>query len=243
MTARVRLGLLTPSSNTALEPIAQAMLAGIPEVSVHFGRFPVTEIALDARALAQFDDDRILQAAELLAHAHVDVIVWNGTSSAWLGWEADERLCRRISEATGIVATTSMLALNEILLKRRQRRLGLITPYTYDVQARITANYEMIGITCVVERHFGIADNFCFAEIPQAALFAAARDVALTRPDAIAFVCTNLRAAPLIESLEAELDLPIYDTIAAANWKSLVLAGIDPARVTGWGRLFAGSPA
>jgi maleate isomerase len=65
----------------------------------------------------------------------------------------------------------------------------------------------------------------------------------LARPDAIAFVCTNPRAATLIESLEAELDLPIYDTIAAANWKSLVLAGINSARVTGWGRLFAGSPA
>jgi maleate isomerase len=166
MTGHVRLGVLTPSSNTALEPITQAMLAGIPEVSVHFARFAVTEIALGASALAQFDDARILHAAELLAHAHVDVIVWNGTSSAWLSWEAAERLCRRISEATGIVATTSMLALNEILLKHRQRRLGLVTPYTYDVQARLAANYKTINITCVVERHFGVADDFRFSEIP-----------------------------------------------------------------------------
>jgi hypothetical protein len=57
---------------------------GIPEASAHFSRFPVTEIALSAGALAQFDDAPILRAAELLAHAKVDVIAWNGTSSGWL---------------------------------------------------------------------------------------------------------------------------------------------------------------
>ena len=36
MTHPVRLGMLTPSSNTALEPITSAMLAGMPEVSAHF---------------------------------------------------------------------------------------------------------------------------------------------------------------------------------------------------------------
>ena len=56
ITRPVRLGMLTPSSNTALEPITSAMLAGIADVSVHFSRFKVTEIALSETALAQFDD-------------------------------------------------------------------------------------------------------------------------------------------------------------------------------------------
>ncbi|OYY81134.1 MAG: Asp/Glu/hydantoin racemase, partial [Rhizobiales bacterium 35-66-30] len=95
MSERVLLGMLTPSSNTVLEPVTQAMVAGLPEVSAHFGRFKVTEIALSDRALAQFDDGEILRAAELLAHAKVEVIAWNGTSSGWLGFEADARLCER----------------------------------------------------------------------------------------------------------------------------------------------------
>ena len=45
---RILLGMLTPSSNTVLEPVTQAMLAGLPEVSVHFSRFRVTEIALSS---------------------------------------------------------------------------------------------------------------------------------------------------------------------------------------------------
>src|ERR1700759_886663 len=89
MTVPIRLGMLTPSSNTALEPITSAMLAGLPGVSAHFSRFKVTEIALSDQALAQFDTDNILRAAELLAHAKVDVIGWNGTSSGWLGFDTD----------------------------------------------------------------------------------------------------------------------------------------------------------
>jgi hypothetical protein len=115
MTTRVFLGMLTPSSNTILEPVTTAMLAGLPEVTAHFSRFKVTEIALSGPALAQFDDSEILRAAELLAHAKVNVIAWNGTSSGWLGFERDVQLCERIKQATGIPACTAMLALNEIL--------------------------------------------------------------------------------------------------------------------------------
>jgi maleate isomerase len=235
---RILLGMLTPSSNTVLEPVTQAMLAGLPEVSVHFSRFRVTEIALSSSALAQFDEREIFRAAELLAHARVDVIAWNGTSSGWLGFDADHRLCRRITEETGIKTTTSMLALNEILERTSVRRLGLVTPYLDEVQAKIVANYSDLGIDCAAEHHLGVSDNFSFSEVSEQQIRDMTRQVAAARPDAIALICTNLRGAPLVEELEHELDVPIYDTIATAVWKGLLLAGVDAKRLTGWGRLF-----
>ena len=89
MSERVLLGMLTPSSNTALEPLTSAIVAGLPEVSAHFGRFRVRRIALSDDALAQFEIGPMLAAAELLADAKVDVICWNGTSAGWLGLDAD----------------------------------------------------------------------------------------------------------------------------------------------------------
>lgn len=239
MRKNVLLGMLTPSSNTALEPITSAMLSGLADVSAHFSRFKVTEIALSDRALAQFDTDNILRAAELLAHAKVDVIGWNGTSSSWLGFETDVRLCEQITAATGIPATTSMLALNEILAKAKVTKLGYVTPYRDDVQQRIIANYEKLGIACRGDRHLGLQDNFSFAEVTPAELEAMIREVAQERPEAIAIVCTNLKAAPLVARLEQEIGIPIYDTIATVVWKSLMMAGVDPAGVQGWGSLFA----
>src|SRR5918997_1202200 len=133
MSHRIRIGMLTPSSNTVLEPVTSAMLAGLPDVTAHFGRFRVKEIALSERALQQFDPSEILRAAELLADAKVDVIAWNGTSASWLGFERDERLCERISAATGIKTCTTTLAYREILRRTQVRRVGLVSPYLDDV--------------------------------------------------------------------------------------------------------------
>ncbi len=238
MTKRTLLGMLTPSSNTALEPITSAMVAGLPNVSAHFSRFRVTEIALSTDALAQFDISNILRAAELLAHAKVDVIGWNGTSSGWLGFEADVRLCEQITAATGIPATTSMLALNEILITAGVKQLGYVTPYRDDVQARIIANYAKLGIVCRGDRHLNLQDNFSFAEVTPAEIETMIREVAREKPDAIAVVCTNMRAAPLVARLELETGIPILDTIATVVWKSLRLAGVDISGVSGWGSLF-----
>jgi maleate isomerase len=240
MAARTLLGMLTPSSNTVLEPVTAAMLSGLDDVSAHFSRFPVTEIALSETALAQFDDAPILAASRLLAHAKMDVIAWNGTSSGWLGFGADERLVARITAETGIAATTSMLALNEILAARGARRVAFVTPYLDAVQERIVAHYASIGFDCVAERHLGLQDNFAFSEVGEPTLVEMIRAVATAKPDAIAVICTNLRAAGLVAALEAETGIPIYDTIATAVWKSLVVAGADPRRVRGWGSLFGG---
>jgi maleate isomerase len=192
--ARLRLGMLTPSSNTVLEPVSAAIIAELPEVSVHFGRFKVTEIALSEQALKQFDDTEIMRAAELLAHAKVDVIAWNGTSASWLGLDRDERLCERIAAATGIVACTSVLAFREIFQRTNTKRIGLVTPYTDDVQAKIVETWNAAGMVCSAERHSGLRDNFSFAEVGEQALSRMIRDVAHEGCDAVAVVCTNMRA-------------------------------------------------
>jgi maleate isomerase len=238
MNKRLLLGMLTPSSNTVLEPVTSAMLAGVPDASAHFGRFRVTEIALSEKALAQFDDSEIMAAAELLAHGKMSTIGWNGTSSGWLGFEADERLCAAIQARTGIPACTSVLALNEIFRLKNIERFGLVTPYLDDVQQRIIANYRNAGFDCVAERHLRKQDNFSFSEVGADQIRAMVHKVAESKPQAITIFCTNLRGAPLVAELEKEVGIPIYDTIATVVWKSLKLAGADPAMVKGWGSLF-----
>jgi maleate isomerase len=236
---RTLIGMLTPSSNTILEPVTTQILGAIPNATAHFGRFRVTQIALSDQALAQFATDEILHAARLLADARCQVIAWNGTSAGWLGFDTDETLCRAIEAETGARSCTSILALNEILAGTGARRIGLVSPYTQDVQERIIANYAAIGIEVVAETHWGIQDNFSFSEVDEARIATAIRAAAAAKPDAIVVYCTNLRGAPLAAGLEAELGIPVYDTIATVIWKALLLCGENPARITGWGQLFA----
>ena len=238
MTRPLRLGVLTPSSNTALEPLTSALAAALPGASAHFSRFRVTEISLEAAALGQFDDSKILAAAELLADAKVDVIGWSGTAAGWLGFDRDRQLVERIRERTGIPATTAVLALNELMALKQVRRLALVSPYTPDVQERIVANYRAIGIEVVAERHLGIRVNYDFAEVTPHTLRELMDDVARAQPQAITTFCTNLRAAPLAPAVEAAHGIPLLDTVSTTVWGMVRAAGVSPAAITGWGELF-----
>ncbi len=239
MNGRTLLGMLTPSSNTVLEPLTSAILAATPDVTAHFGRFRVTEIALDDDALGQFDMEPLLQAARLLADARVDVIAWNGTSGGWMGFDADRRLCEAITAATGVPATTSTLATAEAFRALGARRYALVTPYLDDVQSRIVENFAGAGHACVAERHLGRRDNFSFSEVGEDELERMVREVATSGAEAISIFCTNLRGPRVAADLEPEVGVPIVDSISVTVWKSLLLAGADPTRIQGWGRLFA----
>jgi maleate isomerase len=230
--------MLTPSSNTTLEPVCAAILAGVPGVTAHFARFRVTEIALSKDALGQFDEQPMLEAAALLADARCHSINWNGTSAGWRGFDADRRLCAAIRGRTGIPASSSVLALEEVFRRTGVKRYGLVSPYTDDVQARIVANFANEGFACAAERHKGLSVNFSFSEVGAGAIEEMIRAVAAERPDAITVFCTNMDGASLAERLERELGIPVYDTIALSMWASLRAAGVDPAQVKGWGRLF-----
>ncbi|MCE9663087.1 aspartate/glutamate racemase family protein [Halomonas sp. M5N1S17] len=235
---RTLLGMLTPSSNTVLEPYTAALLQGLfPRVTAHFQRFTVKETSLSGPDQA-FDPTPQLEAARLLNDARMDVIAWSGTSASWLGFETDRQLCAAIAEMTGVPATSSVLALNEILTRTGVTRLGLVTPYLDEIQGAIVANYAAEGIEVVAERHLNDRGNFSFSEYDEATLAGLVREVAQCHPQAITLLCTNMRGAAIVPALEQELGIPIYDSVSVAVWKSLQLAGEDTTCIQGWGGLF-----
>jgi maleate isomerase len=122
-------------------------------------------------------------------------------------------------------------------------RLALVTPYTQDVQQRIVENYAREGIAVVAERHLRISVNHDFALVEPDTLLDLMREVSRgtesARPQAISTYCTNLRAAPLANLVETELGIPLLDTVSTTVWGALRAVGADPARIKGWGSLFA----
>jgi len=236
--ATVALGMITPSSNTVLEPMTYAMLGDLDGVSAHFARIRVTEITTKDEALAQFDNGPMLGAASLLADAKVQAIAWNGTSASWLGFARDVELCRAIETETGIPATTSVHAINVALDGLGARRIAIVTPYLADIQERIVANYAAAGFAVVAERHLDDPGNYSFAEHDETRIEELIRDVAAARPEAIAIVCTNFRGTRIAAGLEHELGIPIIDSIAATLWHSLALAGMPSTGLEARGGLF-----
>lgn len=234
----IRLGMLTPSCNSVLEPMTSAIVANLDGVTAHFSRFRVEEISLREPSIRQFEQTPMLQAASLLADAKVDVIAWNGTAGSWLGYDNEVALCASITRETGIPATTTLLTIDQLFRVNQVARFGLVSPYTEDVQKQIIANFAARGFECVAEQRLNLTDGFVYAHTTAAQLSAMLRSVAEAKPDAGVILCTNLKGAPLVEMIEAETGMAVYDSICTTLWGCLRLVGYDTSRVTGWGQIF-----
>ncbi|MFE4663554.1 aspartate/glutamate racemase family protein [Streptomyces sp. NPDC056716] len=239
--AALRIGMITPSSNTVLEPVTSALTRDLADVSVHFTRLRVTRISLDPQDTDQFAQEAFVRAAQLLADARVDVIAWHGTSGSWLGPDHDRQMCRAIEDATGIRATTATLALLAALEHCRTQRLGLLTPYTDDLAGAITGHYAARGFPVHAAHHFARTTNYDFALTTDGELDTAFDTLAARGCDTVAVVCTNLRAAHLAKRWEQRRPVTVVDSVAATLWQALRLAG-DATPIQGYGRLLADLP-
>ncbi|MGE2832682.1 maleate cis-trans isomerase family protein [Mycobacterium sp. SMC-4] len=232
----MRIGMLTPSSNTCLEPTTYRLLGNSSDVTVHFQRVPVTRISLDGDSVRQFNEQTMVAAARMLADATPDVIVWNGTSGSWLGIDHDRQLCQQITDALGVPATTSTLAMLEACRAFGVNRLALVTPYTVELNARIREVYAANGIEIVIDSALGIEDNLAIARVQPGEVAAEVVRVA-GDAHAAAVLCTNLHGAEVVPELEAQLGIPVFDSVAVTLWHALVIAG-HPHASEGQGAVF-----
>lgn len=229
----MRLGFICPSSNTAFEPAAWALLAG--RASMHVTRVAVTHIALGSDSDDQFDVAGMEAAARLLAEARVDAVAWAGTSGSWLGVDRERALCDALSAAAGVPATTSTLAVLEACRAYGVDRLGLVSPYTADVSARIADELGRNGIQVVNERYRGLTTNFDFATVEEADI-ASMTVAAAHGADAVTVMCTNMDGVAPAARIGAQLGTPVFDSIGATVWHAAGLAG-DHAPIPALGEL------
>lgn len=227
--------MITPSSNTCVEPCTYSLLADTPDVTAHFARTPVTRIALDASSEDQFDAAPMVASAHLLADALVSVIAWNGTSGSWLGVDHDRTICAAVTDTTGIPATTSTVAVLDACRVLGVSKIGLVTPYTADVVEAIRVEFARQGIEVVAEQHAGLSDNHAFAATTRTEVESMVRAVA-AGAEAVVILCTNVDGTLAAQGLETELAVPVIDSILATAWSAIRM--VEPGfRIAGRGAL------
>ncbi len=237
----IRIGHITPSSNTALEPLTYAMNEPLKHrMTHHFSRMTVTHLALSGSSEAQFQMEPMLATTRLLADAPLDAILWNGTSASWRGLENDVALCEAITRETGIAASSTTIAFYKTFRENRWRRIALAVPYTPDITEQISVEYARQGFEVVGASNLGARENVEIGATGPEPIRKLLRTAAKSEPDCIAVVCTNFNATELVEEMEAELGIPIVDSIAITFREACLMAGVD-LRIPGWGRVLAGN--
>jgi maleate isomerase len=232
--------MITPSSNTALEPINSEITGSLQrdQFTLHYARFVVKVISLDPGSVAQFTHSSMIDAARLLADGRMDVIAWNGTSGAWRGIADDRAMCDAIAAATGTPATTSTLAQINAFRALGIERYSLAVPYVDDVRLAIANTYRGAGFTCLRSAGLGISTNTTFAEVGLDVIRDVIRQANHLDAEAIVVVCTNFPAAYVVEEMEREIGKPILDSVLVTLWETQNIVD-RPIPITGWGKLLA----
>lgn len=227
-----RLGILTPASNTNVEPVTYAMLHGVAGVTAHFSRFalpPSLDVTIDA--------ERLLPAALLLAQAEVDALAFHGTAGSWTGLDGDRDLCDALRRRTGIPATTASLATVAALHALEARTLSLVFPGEEWITADITRAYAREGLEIVnVVWTDALGSNLEIGRLAAQEVEAFVEPGIVAGVDATVVIGTNLAAAPLVDALERRHGVTIVDSAAATTWQLLRMTACS-ARPAGWGRL------
>lgn len=230
------IGWITPSANTVVERVTLGILRQFPQVSPHFSRTSVVG-SVDPFPLT-YDFDDMLATARVLGDARLDVVAWNGSKGGSLDFALDHDLVARIAAMTGARSITSTLAIDRVFREDRVTRFALACPYVDSYRDRIVSSFARQGYTCTAARNAGLSDNYAFSQIALDDIVGMLRQLATSRPQAIVCFCTNFPAAPLVAEMEAELGIPIYDTVSMGVWGALRLAGVDTRAAADWGSAF-----
>ncbi|GAA4045757.1 hypothetical protein GCM10023063_35950 [Arthrobacter methylotrophus] len=230
----VRLGILVPSSNSNAETLTAAILAGQPDLGVHYSRFRLPPNLDDTVDLSVLGD-----APALLNDAELQAIAFHGTSGSWTGITQDRSLCDELKAVCGAPATTASVAVVEALGALSATRIGLVFPGPGSIASQIQREYANYGIDVqVVSVPEAAMSNPEIAQLDTAAIGAMMRPAFAHGLDAVVCVGTNLRSGYLVEGFEQEFAIPVVDSAIATLWHVLRLA--DSSRsIPGWGALLA----
>jgi maleate isomerase len=177
-------------------------------LTVHTARMFMedTTAAGESRMLDEF----AIPAARDLATARPDVVVFGCTSAGALRGNAyDAELCQRISEATGAPTISTIAAVRENLASAGGSRVGVVTPYTDELNRPIRASLEADGLQVVSIHGLGITVNFQIAEVaPKAIARLAVEELGCLQLDCLFVSCTNFRGVEALPMLRTYFDLP-----------------------------------
>lgn len=207
--SRPAIGVILPSSNRTVERVTRRILEDHPGFDACFARVPYAGHPADG-----YDLDAFRSAATLLAEAKPGIIVWNATRGASLGFEPDRALRAMIAAETGIPATTTPLALLNLLRARGLRRIAMIAQGDAAYTANLRGTFAREDIDIIADVSLDIADNFAAAWVAPETLEAAALELADSKPDAVLIWSTNLPGHGVAETLDDRLGLPVIDSAA-----------------------------
>lgn len=233
---RARLGLVSLASDYTVEHEFQQVLRHLPGVALYVTRV-MNDPVITPETLAAMAGRLTAAAETLLPGDTVDAIAYGCTSASMV--IGPQRVAALVNAAKPDTAVTNPISSALLAFEALGiRRVGVLTPYTADVNAGIQQFIDAAGVAVPAFASFNEPSDTVVAAITPASLRTAILTLAdTTELDGIFVSCTSIRLLEQIETLEADLGMPVTSSNQALIWRTLRSGGIKDA-VEGFGSLF-----
>ncbi|MGH1570488.1 maleate cis-trans isomerase family protein [Methylobacterium sp. P31] len=213
-TARKRIALVVPSSNSVME---NDLHASLPKeiYTVHTDRMYLVETTREAeiRMIEQFAP----QAAADLGTLNPDLFVFGCTSAGSLfGLDYDHAVCRKLGDLAGCPAQGVVSAVSDAIARAGTERIAIITPYNEDLTRSVADAVSGERRIITAAHGMGITVNVALADPTPDDIVAFAQDrLAGIAFDLLFVSCTNFRALEARSELERRFGKPVITSNSA----------------------------
>ncbi|MBM4407108.1 MAG: hypothetical protein FJ038_00570 [Chloroflexi bacterium] len=164
-------------------------------------------------------------ARRLLVRKSPDVIGYFCTTVSFVrGLGGDEDISRRVTEKTGLPATTTSTAMVAGLRQIGARRVAVASPYMPDVEQKLVEFLTAHGFEVVNSVALNLPLDHSI--VAQEDILGAARRADRPEADTVFISCTGQRLAHHLDAIEAQLGKPVLAANQVTAWHALTLIGL-----------------
>ncbi len=139
-----------------------------------------------------------------------DVVAWSCTSASFIGEE--DTLTHQVevlSQASGVPATTTSVAILHALRIRGVKRLCVLTPYVPELGEKFLPFLESHGFEVLSHGHAGGSNDEEIGMLTVDDFALLARQAWHPEAEAIVIPCTAVRVGRIVDQLEADYGVPV----------------------------------
>ncbi|MEI6405098.1 MAG: maleate cis-trans isomerase [Actinomycetes bacterium] len=234
--SRGRIGLISLATDLTVQPEIARM---VPEgIAVYAAPITLPRGEVTPESLAEMtENDELERAAEKLAWAEVDVILFACTSGSFihgLGW--DRELIARIEAVSNTPATTTSTTVIAALTAVKATALTVVTPYLDSVNDVEKAYFQANGFDVLSISGLGLEFDRDIARLSPSDAQAQVLATDTPQADAIFISCTDYHVLDAIDEIERTQGKPVVTSNQAGTWGALRKMGVTDL-IPGAGRL------
>jgi len=225
-----RVGLVALATDHTSEVDCARMLA--PRgIGVYVNRIPYAN-PVTPQTLAAMEPDLAQGAALILPGESLDALIYGCTSASVVMGDGVVRAALQRGKP-GVAVVTPVSATLAGLRAMGAQRISVLTPYSVATSTPMAKLFEAEGFAIDRFTCLDMEDDRDMARISLNAIVELAQDAMAKPSDALFISCTAVRAAGIIDQIEAAVGAPVLSSNYAAAWNVLRLLGDGGAGAQG----------